>query len=189
MATRLSRFNWASLLLGIVALIAAVTAFRDPAANLLALTIFFGVTALVRGILQIYARFALKNVPGVSPNVFLFLGILNVIFAVLLLTNLWVGMVVLPTLFAIWFILESVLGLMSSGATRIIGNGYYWFRIVLCILGSGVGVWLLANPVEAAFTMAFLVGFYFMLMAIGCFIEAFGGREWRFLGETSSSGG
>ena len=61
MRSRLSNFNWANLLLGIVAMIAAMAAFRDPAANLLALTVFFGVTALVRGIIQIYAKFALKK--------------------------------------------------------------------------------------------------------------------------------
>ena len=184
---RLSKFNWASLLLGIIAMIAAVAAFRDPAANLLALTLFFGVTALVRGVLQIYAKFALKNVPGVSPNLFLLLGILNILFAIVLLGNLWVGMVVLPTLFAVFFILESVLGLLTAGTARIVGNGYYWFRIVLCLLGIGVGVWLLGNPGEAAVTMAFLVGFYFTLMAISCFVEAFGGSEWRVYGDTGVS--
>ena len=183
MRSRLSNFNWTSLLLGIIAMIAAMAAFRDPAANLLALTVFFGVTALARGIIQIYAKFALKDTPGVNANVFLLLGIVNILFAIVLLANLWTGMVVLPTLFAVWFIAESLLGLMNAGAARLVGNGYYWFRIVLGILGILVGASLLFNPVSATLTMAFMVGFYFMMISVNCFVEAFNttpqdSREW-----------
>ena len=175
MNSRFSNFGWASLLLGIIAVVAAMAAFRDPAANLLALTVFFGFIALIRGVLQIYSRFALRDIPG--ANMLLLIGIVNVVLGVLLLTDLWVGLVVLPTLFAIWFIAESILGLMTAGVSRALGSGYYWFRIVICILGIFVGVGLLNNPAAATVTIAYMVGFYFMLLAINCFVEAFGGGD------------
>ena len=97
-------------------------------------------------------------------------------FGIVLLTNLWTGMVVLPTLFAVWFIAESVLGLMNAGVARLIGNGYYWFRIILRVLGIFFGVSLLFNPVSATMTMAFMVGFYFVMLSVNCFVEAFTGN-------------
>lgn len=177
MSGSLSKFNWASLLLGIVALFAALVSFRDPAANLAALTVLFGIAAVVRGVLLIYAKFSLDDVPGVNTEMFLLLSIVNVVFGVLLLGNLWSGMMLLPTLFAIWFIIDSILGLANSGVARAVGKGYYWFRLILGVVGILLGVSLLFHPMTAAITLSFLVGIYFLILAINCFVEAFhGGR-------------
>jgi Uncharacterized conserved protein len=176
MSGRFSQFNWTSLLLGIVALIAAIFAFRDPAANLLALTALFGVAALIRGLLQIYGKFAVRGIPGVNGNFLLFMGIVNIIFAILLLSNLWAGMMVLSVLFAIWFTVESIISLVNSGAAKLIGTGYYWFKVIFSIIGILIGISLFLHPVSAAFTLSFLVGVYFLFIAINCFVEAFNSR-------------
>lgn len=172
-----SRFNWSALLLGIIAVFASVIAFSDPGANLLAVTFILGVAVLFRGIVQIWSKWALKTIPGLNTTLLLVVGILNVIFGVLLLGNLWVGVMLLPMLFAIWFTLESIFGLANTGFAKRIGAGYYWFRIILCLLGIVIGVSLFMHPLSAAMTLSFLVGFYFMLLAITCFVEAFGARR------------
>ncbi|MCD8245839.1 MAG: DUF308 domain-containing protein [Parabacteroides sp.] len=176
MSSGFSRFNWTSLILGIVALIAAIFAFRDPAANLLALTALFGVAALFRGLVQIYGKFVVKGIPGFNGSFLLIIGIINVIFGILLLSNLWAGMMVLSVLFAIWFTVESILSLITSGAAKLISTGYYWLRIIFSIIGILIGISLFMHPISAGFTLSFLVGLYFLFIAINCFIEAFNSR-------------
>lgn len=173
MNARSSGFSWTSLLLGIVALVAAGIAFADPAANLLALTIFLGIAALIVGVIQIYCKFAPEQVPGASPNILLFLGILNVIFAIILLANLWTGLILLPILFSIWFIIASVLMLTDAWTAKFVSKGYYWFKVILCVLGIIIGILLLFDPLFAALTLSFLVGFYFLFFAINYFVDAF----------------
>ncbi len=158
-------------------MLAALVAFRDPSANLLALTVIFGIAAIVRGIIQIYSRFKAPAIPGFSPNLLLVMGIINLLFGLLLLSNIWTGVMVLATLFALWFTLESILGLSTAGQAKLISTGYYWFRIVFCIIGIVIGISLFLHPLSAALTLSFLVGMYFIIVAIYSFVEAFGARQ------------
>lgn len=160
-------------MLGIIALITAAIAFFNPGASLMAVTAMFGVSALFRGAILFASRSALKAA-GASTFATVLLAIINIVAGVFLLMNLWVGFVVLPTLFAIWFIIDSVLGLMNAGQTRAVwGNGSYWFRVILGLVCVALGVMLLFDPISAALTMSYLIGFYFVFLATICFIEAY----------------
>lgn len=165
--------DWGSLLLGILLIIAALIAFKNPASNLLAIVVIFAILAIVKGVVEICIRNRMKNLTGIKVYVPIIIGILDIIVGVYLLFNLDVGLVTLPYIFAVWFILDSFFGLLVLDFAKAISTGYFWFSLILNILGIIIGFMLMVNPITSALTLSFLVGFYFMLVGILNIVYAF----------------
>lgn len=172
-----SKFNFSYFLLGLIFIFTAVLTFRDPASNLIALAILFGCAAIFKGLFEIFFRRKFKEYTGIKNIGLLILGIVDVILGIFLLFNLNIGIITLPFIFSIWFIFDSIMGLFLSDTARLVGTAYYWFYVVMCILGIIVGFMLLFNPINAALTLAFLVGFYFMMAGINYLVVAFTGKS------------
>lgn len=101
------------------------------------------------------------------------LGVIEIIIGIVLLLNLWLGVLAIPFIFAIWIITDSIGALFLSSAFRGVSNAMFWFILILAIIGLIIGVVLLFNPVGGLFTVAFLVGMYFMIAGITSIVEAF----------------
>lgn len=165
--------DWGSLLLGILLIITSLIAFKNPASDLLAIVVVFAVFAIVKGIVEICIRNRMKNLTGFKVYVPIIVGVLDIIVGFYLLFNLEIGIVSLPFIFAIWFILDSFFGLLTLDFAKAVGTGYFWFSLVLNILGIILGVMLMFDPIISALTLSFLVGFYFMLYGILNVVYAF----------------
>lgn len=168
-----SSFSWVNLIAGLFLIIASLIAFSDPAGSLFGLTVFLGVIAIIKGIFNIAFRRRFENIIGQKLTTLTVLGVLDIIFGLILLFNIQIGMLTIPLIFAIWFVIDSVFGLMTAKQVKVFGDGYYWFRIIMSIIGIIVGILLVCNPIASALTVAFLVGFYFMLAGIVYITEAF----------------
>lgn len=168
-----SGLDWGSLLLGILFVITSLLSFQDPAGNLIAIVLVFAVFAILKGIFEIFVRNRLKQLIGVKSYAPIILGIIDIAVGVYLLFNLGVGVSVLPFVFAIWFILDSFINLFTLDLARSFSNGYYWFSLIVNILGILLGFVLLFDPLSSALTLSFLVGFYFMLFGITHIVYAF----------------
>lgn len=167
------RVDWGSLLLGILLIITSLIAFKNPASSLLTIVVIFAVFAIVKGILEICIRNRMKNLTGFKIYVPIIVGILDIVVGVYLLFNLDVGLVTLPFIFAIWFLLDSFFGLFTLDFAKSISTGYFWFSLIVNILGIVLGVMLMFDPITSALTLSFLVGFYFMLFGILNIVYAF----------------
>lgn len=167
------KFQWSYFILGILFIFMALMAFRDPAGDLIALVIFFGFVALVKGIFELFYRKKMEEFTGSSKSWIVFMGIVDILFGLILLFNIPLGLIALPFVFSFWFILDSIGGLMIAPNFQKVSNSYYWFMLVISIIGILVGILLLFNPLSAALTLAFLVGFYFMLIGISFITAAF----------------
>lgn len=158
--------NWGHLVVGILFVLAGILAFINPLGNLEALAMGFAFLAIIGGIWRIASPFG-----GVLRIV---AGIFDILIGIFLLTNIYVAAMALPTVFAIWFIVDSLLHLVMLGYTRtLLGNGYFWLSLVINILGIIVGIMLLFSSVTAALTLTFLVGFYLLIAGIDLLIFAF----------------
>ncbi|QQK07136.1 HdeD family acid-resistance protein [Miniphocaeibacter halophilus] len=173
MTTGKSKFNWENLIIGIIFIITSLIAFRDPTANLLAIVMVFGISALFDGVFQLFIRRRIRKVTGYRSTFITVIGVINLLIGILLLFNLYGSAAALPYVFSFWFIIRSIEGLLNSGLAKIVSNGYYWFKVIVNILGIIVGILLLKNPFSAVLTITYLVGFYFMLFGILNIIEAF----------------
>ncbi|MCB5954826.1 HdeD family acid-resistance protein [Enterococcus sp. CWB-B31] len=168
-----SGLDWGSLLLGILFVMTALLSFQDPAGNLLAIVIVFAIFAIFKGIFEIFVRNRLKELVGYKSYVPVILGIIDIIVGIYLLFNLGVGVSVLPYVFAIWFILDSFINLFTLDLARAFSAGYYWFSLIVDILGIALGFVLLFNPLSLALTLSFLVGFYFIIFGITYIVYGF----------------
>ncbi|MCD1024403.1 HdeD family acid-resistance protein [Enterococcus sp. SMC-9] len=166
-------FDWGSLILGILFIIVSLMSFRDPVGNLVAIVIVFGVLAILKGIFEIFLRNRFKDLTGYKAKMPILVGALDILIGIFLLWNMQASILALPFVFAIWFIVDSIFGLFGLEAARKLNNGYFWFSLIVNILGVIVGFMLLFNPVSSALTLSFLVGFYFMMWGITHILVAF----------------
>lgn len=168
-----NNFDLGRLLIGIFAIIVSIVAFRNPMASLVTIVIWYGVFAIFRGIMEFVLRNRLKDAGANNYNILMASAIINIIFGILLLFNIEIGVLTLPVIFAIWFMIDSIMGIFLAKPIKAVNNGMYWFTVILNVLGAIVGFMLIRNPLSSMFTVAFLVGFYFMLVGIRHIIQAF----------------
>ncbi|MYV18091.1 HdeD family acid-resistance protein [Furfurilactobacillus milii] len=166
-------FDWYSFILGVLFIIAAGIALVDPASSLMALVAIFGAVALLRGIYEVWFHDDVRRLLGRSPVWLLFMGILDIVIGAFLIFHLGIGMRLLPIFFAIWFIVDSLTGLITSGLMRSFDKRYFWVSIGLDVLGLIVGILLLLKPVVAALTLATLIGIYFFIEGVLHIMRAF----------------
>ncbi|MBP2097366.1 HdeD family acid-resistance protein [Enterococcus rivorum] len=165
--------HWGYLLIGILYLLVSLLVFRNPAESLLALTIVFAVTAIIAGVVEITVNYKEKKEYGAKANFSIFMGVVDILIGIFFLWNFSAGMVALPIIFAIWFIVGSVANLFTLDFAKMISNGYYWFSLIVNILSIIVGGILLFHPILLIATVTFLVGCYFLINGILAIIVAF----------------
>ncbi|AQP53477.1 hypothetical protein CBF34_08220 [Vagococcus penaei] len=167
------QFKLSYLVLGIFFIFVSILSFQRPDEDLLALAILFGITALLKGIFEIVAKRKVQQLLGISSGMLYVIGAIDIIIGLMFLFNLAAGMAALPFIFAIWFTCDSVYGLFELNYAKKVGQGYYWFSLIINILGIVIGTLLFFNPIASALTVAFLVGFYLMLAGISYIMAAF----------------
>lgn len=159
-------FNWGSFILGILFILAALLSFKDVTGNLLAIVIVYAIFAIIKGCYEIFLRNKLKELTGVKMYFPIIMGVIDLIVGIYLLFHLNIGITILPYVFAIWFLLDSIFSLFTLDLARAVSNGFFWFSLIVDILGIIVGFMLLFNPISSVLTLSFLVGFYFMMFGI-----------------------
>lgn len=165
--------DWGSLILGILFVLTSLVSFQDPTGNLVAIVLVFALFAILKGIFEIFVRNRMKDLTGYKAYSPIVLGIVDILIGVYLLFNLNIGVGALPYVFALWFIFDSIFGLFTLDLAKSVSTGYFWFHLIIDILGIILGFILLVNPLSSALTLSFLVGFYFMLFGITQIVYAF----------------
>lgn len=167
------KISWGNLIVGIIFIIVALISFIDPTISLVTIVTVLAIAAIAEGIFQIFIRRRFRQATGYRVTVILITGIIDIAVGIILLTNLYKSIAGLPYIFAIWFIIRSIEGLLTSGLSKLISNEYYWFKVIVNIIGIVVGIMLFKNPLSSVLTITFLVGFNFMQYGILNIIEAF----------------
>lgn len=160
-------------LLGVFAIIAGIVSFSNPITVLSATVIVIGIFAICQGLVNIFAFFQLKKLSGMSIGASIVLGILEIILGCLFLFGVNQGIVLLSVIFPIWFIVSCIFTLSHLDRVKIASSGLYWFTLIVNILGIIVGISLLFDPIASAATLAWLVGFYLIMIGIQYLVLAF----------------
>lgn len=167
------KIDWGSLVLGILFVLVSLISFRDPVGNLVAIVIVFAIFAILKGLFELFLRSRVKELTGYKGKMPIVIGIIDLLIGIFFIFNIGAGVVALPFVFAVWFIIDSVLALFTADLFRGISEGHYWFTVVINVLGILLGIILLFNPLSSALTLSFLVGFYFMVVGINQIVYAF----------------
>jgi uncharacterized membrane protein HdeD (DUF308 family) len=170
---RSRKFDWGALILGVLFVIAAIFAFSDPGASVIAVVFLFGIAVILKGIFELTFRRRIKEYTDKNHTAMIIIGIIDIIIGIFILLNLQIGMIAVALLFAIWIILDSVFMLITSSYIKNYSTGRFWFTVITGIIGLLIGIILLFNPIGGVLSIAFIIGIYFMIAGIVYILEAF----------------
>ncbi|MBB1080042.1 DUF308 domain-containing protein [Limosilactobacillus sp. STM2_1] len=166
-------FDWFSLIVGILFLIAGIASFNRPDRTLRFLAIVAGVAFIFRGIYELWFRQRISQLLQEASGWLIFSAILDIILGIIFLFQPSFGVLFIAIIFAIWFILDSITELLSAKFFKEFHRGYYWFIIILAIISLILGIILLFSPLLSAITVVWLVSTFLIVFGIMKIIQAF----------------
>ena len=157
-------FRITEILLGILFIFLAFFTLTHPLESTKFLVILYAISAIVTGILDIYAYVQLKkNGDKAGGELSIISGILTFAVGIVLLFSPQAGVIALSFLFPIWFILHSVMRLSALEYIKLGGRGIYWFTLIINVICIVLGILMLFNPATAFITFTYIVSFYLFL--------------------------
>jgi len=156
---------WVSLLVGIIAIALGIWCMFTPLTTFAALTIVFVVSFFVGGISEI--AFSLANKDSMKNwGWTLAVGIIDLIFAIILLANMELAPLMLCYLIAFWIMLQAIWGIGMSLDLQAIKNSGWGWLLALSILGLFASFLLLFQPAVAGLFAAYIIAFAFLAYGI-----------------------
>lgn len=166
------RFDWLSLLVGILMLLAGGYTLFAPLSVLLSLPLVLGILAIAKGVQTLWLRHQVNEILVQKSSWLLWLGIIDIVIGLLLIIKMGLALDVIVFIFAVWFIFDAIFEIMTVRVFKA-DKGYYWLLIILSVLGLILGIILLFNPLLASATLVWLIAFYLIFIGIGKIIQAF----------------
>lgn len=152
----ISRFWWAVVLRGVLAVLFGVVAIVWPDITLLALVILFGAYALVNGIFAVISA-AVGGRATAGRGLLVVEGALSILLG--LAAIVWPGVttLVLLWLIAVWALLVGVLEIVAAIVWRR-EITFEWLLAIAGVLSAIFGIALMAWPERSAVALVFLIG-------------------------------
>ena len=169
---RRSRYGWLEFVEGILLiLLGLITMFR-PGSVLRSITIIYGIMAVITGVSDVIFYAKTERYIGFGPTIALVTGILSLLAGLMLLMYPNAGELIMTLLLPIWFIAHSVSRLTHIPLVRLAGKFYYYFTLIVNILGITLGCLMIIWPWVALFSTGFIIGGYLILLGIDCVVMA-----------------
>ncbi|MBP2057667.1 uncharacterized membrane protein HdeD (DUF308 family) [Lactobacillus colini] len=165
-------FDWGALLAGVLLVITSFILLRYPGRGLAAFVFLFAILSIMQGIIWIYMYSKFRDFFARSW-VTLISGILDIIVGLIFLFSHEIGGLTIAVLFAVWFFVDSVVGVVFSWHLRDYSNGYFILSLILNVISLLIAITLMFNPVLAAITLVYLVAFWLMVFGFNEIFVAF----------------
>lgn len=159
------KYWWLVLLKGIILIVLAGFAIFQPVSALIGLVIYIGISLLVSGALvTISALFNHKTDEHFGWH--LTIGIVDILFAMVLLTNPAVTAAVFPFIVGFWTIVYGIMMFVNSLQVKKAGEKNWGMETLGGILALIIGYLIMSNPVLGAITITFWIGLGFLIFGI-----------------------
>ena len=167
MAQDNGKLKWSSLIMGTLLLIVAVIIFSYPVKNFYTLTWLIGLFILINGVIQLLFRRAARALAGSGSGLIVVIGIIDIIFGLLVIFNVGASSTFFIFMFAAWFIVSSIIGLMTiSKQNRLKG-----LSIIVNVLGLLLGIILLFNPMMGMILVSTMIAITFAILGVTYVID------------------
>ena len=164
---RRSGYGWFELIIGIMLVVLGIFTFIRPGSTLTGIVILYGLVAVITGISDLIFYVRTERYTGFGPAVSLISGIFSIMAGVMLLVYPGAGRWVMVLLLPIWFIAHCVSRLSHLNFIRVTaGEIYYWFALIVNIIGIILGIMMIARPMLSLFSAGFLIGTYLILLGV-----------------------
>ena len=168
---RRSRYGWLELIEGILLILLGIYTLINPGNMIRGVTVVYGFLAVVTGISDIVFYAKTDRYIGFGPTISLVSGILSILAGLMLLMYPNAGELITIMLLPIWFIAHSVSRLTHLPLVRLAGKFFYYFTMILNIVGIILGCLMIIWPVIALFFHRL----YYRLLP-----DSFGNRQYRY---------
>lgn len=177
MARTLSQYWWLVVLRGVLAILFGLSAFLWPGITWLTLILFFGVYAIVDGLIAIGTGFARTKD---SPHWWAFLleGLVSIGAGVVALIWPDLATLVLVYMIAAWAVFTGILEILAAIRLRHeIDNE--WFLALGGVLSVGVGILLFLQPAAGGLALIWIIGGYALVFGILLVVLGIRLRNWK----------
>lgn len=161
----ISKNWWLVLIKGIILLLLAFYVFQHPVDALVGMALFLGIGLLIGGISLVIVAFSVRKESD-NWGWKLAEGILDIIFALVLLSNPAVTAAVFPFIVGFWIIIYGVIIIANSFKNWKEGASNWWMGILGGILGIIAGYFVMTDPLTGAITVTIWIGFGFLILGI-----------------------
>lgn len=169
---RRSRYGWLELIEGILLILLGIFTLFNPGSMIRGVTIVYGLLAVITGISDIVFYAKTERYTGFAPTIALVSGILSMLAGLMLLMYPNAGELITVLLLPIWFIAHSVSRLTHLPLVRLAGKFFYYFTMILNIIGIVLGCLMIVWPSIALFSAGFIIGMYLILLGIDSVVIA-----------------
>lgn len=156
---------WVSLLIGIISIAFGIWCFVTPLETFLALTMLFVAGFLIAGIFEIaFAITNRENLQGWGWN--LTIGIIDVVFAIILMANMSIAPAVLSYFIIFWLMFQSFWGIGAAIDLSKYRNSSWGWLLAIAILGLILSIILLFQPIISGLMASYLLASMFVVYGI-----------------------
>ena len=161
---------WVVLLQGILLILLAIYIFKNPVTALAAVSIWFGVSVLLSGILGVLAWVGADK--SERSGMSLIWNLLTAVLGLLMLMHVLVTMAAVSMIFGLWMILTG-LHLVQIGWAERKNHSFGWLILIAGVLAALTGFPMLFNISTGAVGVSTLLGVLILLTGISLVLFAF----------------
>lgn len=166
-------FDWFSLIVGILFILAGLASLVHPDTTLHFLSILIGIAFILRGIYELWFRQFVNRALNQSSGWIIFAAILDIILGIIVLIYPSWGALYIAILFAIWFIVDSIMEIKAASLFKAFHRGYATWLVIIGVIGIVMGIILLFSPLLSLMTIVWLISVMLMVFGIMHIIQAF----------------
>lgn len=156
---------WLITLKGILFFLLGIYIFKYPVSGMLGLIVYGGIALIISGIIIIAFAISTRKVNN-GWHWQMSEGLLDILIAVILLSNIGLTAVTLPYVFAFFGILTGIF--WTAEAIYFKRNGYRFWTVALIagVFSILIGILIFYRPVLAALTIVAIIGLMFMIQGV-----------------------
>ncbi len=166
------KYWWLALLRGLILIVLSIYIFQNPVSALLGIAIYISISLILTGITQIFvsvsARGEVENWGWGLTG-----GIVDLLFAFVLLSNPEISAASLPFAVGFWLIFSGVMTFVNSFRIKKEGSSSWWMEMVSGLLSVIIGYMISSNLFVGTFAVTAWLGFGFLLGGIASITLAF----------------
>lgn len=149
--------KWLGVLGGVAMIIIGSYAIFNPEVTILSITLYIGIVLLVMGIFNIINYFQ-KRKENMASGWILTDGIVNIVLAIILFSNDFISVNIIPLIFSIWILFLGIQRIGLAVDIKKFNLPYYKILLVIGILAIVFSIITFIKPLIAALAISMIVG-------------------------------
>ena len=159
------KFWWLVLLKGIILVILAFFVFQHPISALVGLTLYIGVSLLFTGVFLVITALSIRN-DSETWRWRLAEGIIDTLFAIVLLSNPALTAAVFPFIVGFWIIIYGAMMFVDSFKVKKEGSPTWWTVMLSGLLAMVIGYFITSNILVGAIAITVWIGIGFLIFGL-----------------------